>query len=270
MLNEYSLNDIYIRHAIDECPDDKYFVMHIHEQCEIYFFVTGNVEYLVEGSKYSLDENSIMIMRSAEAHKAKITGIEKYERYAINFPVSFMQSTDPEGRLTKAFTERDLGKNNMFSCSEIDMELVKMLFSEMCEGDDDYGRQLAINTHLPILLDMIRRAYNKRGNSEHNSKSLSESIVSYINNHIFEDISVPSLAEHFYLSPSQFSRIFRQATGAAPWEYITKKRLTAAKEKIRNGSSVQFAAESCGFGDYSSFYRAYVKHFGVSPGRDGK
>ena len=265
MLNEYSYGDIYIRHAIDDCPDDKYFVMHIHEQCEIYFFAEGNVEYLVEGSKYPLDENSLMIMRPAEAHKAKIAGTEKYERYAINFPVSFMRNIDPEGRLTKAFIERPLGKNNMFSCSEIDMELAKKLFSEMCESEDDYGRKLAINTHLPILLDMISRAYNNRENSDRRPQSTTERIVTYVNNHLFEDISVPKLAEHFYLSPSQFSRVFRKATGAAPWEYITKKRLTAAKEKIRNGFSAQNAAESCGFGDYSSFYRAYVKHFGCTP-----
>lgn len=265
MLNEYSFGNIYIRHAVDDCPDDKDFTMHIHQQCEIYFFISGNVEYLVEGSKYLLDENSLMIMQPAEAHKPKIIGNERYERYAINFPIDFANSIDPDGRLTKAFTERALGKNNMFSCYEIDMTLAKKLFSEMCEAEDNYGRQLAINTHLPILLDMITRSYNNRSNSEPKPQSTAERIVSYVNNHLFEDISVPKLAEHFYLSPSQFSRVFRQATGAAPWEYITKKRLTAAKEKIRSGSSAQIASESCGFGDYSSFYRAYVKHFGCSP-----
>ena len=43
------------------------------------------------------------------------------------------------------------------------------------------------------------------------------------------------------------------------------KRLTAAREKIRSGEAAQYAAESCGFGDYSTFYRAYVKYFGRSP-----
>lgn len=265
MLNEYSFDNIYIRHAIDNCPDDKEFTMHIHEQCEIYFFVSGNVEYLVEGSKYPLDENSLMIMRPAEAHKPKIIGKEKYERYAINFPVDFAADIDPEGRLAKAFTQRTLGKNNMLDASEIDTELVLKLLAEMCEIADDYTRQLTLKTHLMILLDMICRAYNKQVSVEHKPTSTSERIVAYVNNHLFDNISVPKLAEHFYLSTSQFSRVFRQATGAAPWEYITKKRLTAAKEKIRGGCSAQNAAESCGFGDYSAFYRAYVKHFGCAP-----
>lgn len=269
MLNEYSFGDIYIRHAVDEQPDDRYFTMHIHEQCEIYFFLSGKVEYLVEGSKYLLNENSLMIMRPAESHKPKIIGNDRYERYAINFSVSFVNSVDPEGRLVRAFTERPLGKNNMFSSSEIDIKLVNKLFSQMCSDNDDYDKQLTIKTHLLLLLDMINRAFYKKDSAGHKPQSTAEHIVMYVNNHLFEELSVPMLAKHFYLSTSQFSRVFRQATGAAPWEYIIKKRLTAAKEKIRSGSSAQSACESCGFGDYSSFYRAYTKHFGCAPKEDG-
>ncbi len=48
MLNEYSFGEIYIRHAIDDDPDEKDFTMHIHDLCEIYLFISGDVEYLVE------------------------------------------------------------------------------------------------------------------------------------------------------------------------------------------------------------------------------
>lgn len=268
MLNEYSFSDIYIRHAVDERPDDRDFTMHIHEQCEIYFFLSGEVEYLVEGSCYPLTEDTLMIMRPAESHKPRLTGSSRYERYAVNFPLSFASEADPESRLMRAFTQRQLGKGNMYTGAQIDMQLVRRLFSQMCRDDDDYGRQLTIKTHLMTLLDMISRASvaMEKGSSQPNSAA--ERIVLYVNEHLTEDISVPLLAGRFYLSPSQFSRVFRQATGAAPWEYITRKRLTAAKEMIRGGLSVQKACESCGFGDYSAFYRAYTKYFGCSPGKD--
>ena len=58
MLNEYDCHNTYIRHAIDEKPrlvnDD----MHIHSRCEIYFFISGKVDYLVEGSRYPLMPDS--------------------------------------------------------------------------------------------------------------------------------------------------------------------------------------------------------------------
>ncbi len=265
MLNEYSFGDIYIRHAIDHSPDETDFTMHIHDRCEIYFFVSGNVEYLVEGSKYPLNENSLMIMRPAEAHAPKITGSSTYERYAINFPLSFASPIDPDGWLTKAFSERQLGKDNMFSTPEMDMILAKKLFSEMCNNSDDYGKRLTINTHLITLLDMISRAWSEKKKTGHRQQSMAERIVMYVNEHLTEDISVPRLAEHFYISPSQFNRVFRLATGAAPWEYVIKKRLTIAKELLKNGISAQEAAERCGFGDYSVFYRAYIKNYGHAP-----
>ena len=267
MLNEYGSGDVYIRHAIDNTPDQKDFTMHIHDRCEVYFFISGNVEYLVEGSKYPLDENSLMIMRPAEAHSPKITGNGIYERYAVNFPYDFVKSIDTEMRLLTPFTERLLGKDNMFSAAELDMKLVRRLFSEMCSDNDDYGKRLTINTHLITLLDMINRAWGEKKMSGNKRQSTVERIVMYVNEHLTEDISVPKLAEHFYLSTSQFTRVFRQATGAAPWDYVIKKRLTVAKELLRNGVSAQETAESCGFGDYSVFYRAYTGFFGYPPKR---
>ena len=271
MLNEYNMGEIYIRHAIDELPDEKEFTMHIHDACEIYFFVSGRVEYLVEGSKYNLDRNDLMIIRPAESHTPRILESSRYERYAINFPVSFLSTLDPEYRLLRPFTERTLGKNNLYKSTDLNTELVSKLLYEICYGcEDAYDRALTGKTHLLMLLDMINRAFDKKENADNNPQSLSESVVAYVNKHLFEELRVPALAEHFYLSTSQFGRVFKQATGAAPWDYITKKRLTVAREMIGNGTSAQVVCERCGFGEYSSFYRAYKKHFGCSPKRDNE
>ena len=205
MLNEYSYGDIYIRHAIDIAPDGKDFTMHIHDRCEIYFFISGDVEYLVEGSKYPLVENSIMIMRPAEAHSPRITGKSTYERYAINFPLSFTDTLDPERRLTKAFTERTLGKDNMLCLSEEDMKLVKKLFSEMCSNNDDYGKRLTINTHLITLLDILNRAWSDKKTSGHKQQSTFERMVLYVNEHLTDDIcraaSGTLLSQHVAVQP---------------------------------------------------------------------
>lgn len=266
MMNEYYIDEIYVKHDISPKPNANDFTMHIHEYCEIYFFVRGKIEYLVEGSKYPLPDNSLMIMRPAEAHTPKIIEDACYERYAVNFPLSFVHRIDPEGMLLRPFFDRPLGKNNFYSDEEIDMDLLKKLFDEMCSvTENEYEKRLTVTTHIDMLLDMISRAFSKKNTGEFIPKSLSEKIIVYIEKHISEELSVPKLAEHFHLSSSQFTRVFKQATGAAPWEYITKKRLTAAKEKIRSGYTAKNACEACGFNDYSAFYRAYAKHFGISP-----
>lgn len=267
ILQEYRQDDFYVRHAVECYPDDKNFTMHIHEQCEIFFFILGRAEYLVEGSKYPLEHGSLLIMRPAESHRTRIIDSRRYERYAVNFAPAILNSIDPQGRMLIPFDDRPLGRGNLYYPSEIDSISLEELFREMCYCDgDDYGRRLKILTHLFTILDRINKAYIKRGAAEYTPpQSLGEKMVTYVNVHLFDELSVPLLADRFFLSTSQFSRIFKQATGAAPWEYITIKRLTAAKEKIRSGISAQSAGNSCGFGDYSAFYRAYTKYFGCAP-----
>lgn len=95
--------------------------------------------------------------------------------------------------------------------------------------------------------------------------TLSEQLVRYVNDMLCKEITVERLAEHFFLSTSQFSRLFKEATGASPWAYITAKRLIKARELLQSGKSAKNAAELCGFSDYSVFYKAYVKRFKVKP-----
>lgn len=266
MLNEFNMDDIYIRHAIDEEPVPTSSVMHIHDRCEIYFFVSGNVEYLVEGSRYPLEENSLLIMRPAESHTAKILEGKSYERFAINFPTSYLSSFDTGHRLMKPFLERPLGKDNLFLESDLDMSLVKKLLVRMTEPKDVYEKTITIGTHLPLLLFMIYEAFSQREYSAHNPSTFSERAVQYINNHLFEEITVSRLAAHFNLSVSQFGRAFRKSIGSSPWEYILRKRLASAKEMLQKGAGTQEACVACGFSDYSAFYRAFKKYLHESPG----
>lgn len=270
ILKVFGTDDLSTRYAVDEKPDDRYFEMHIHEQCEILYFISGNAEYLVEGSRYPLEPRCILIMRPSESHRMKILKSDRYERYVINFSVAEIDAVDAEHRLLKAFFERSLGRGNYYSPAELDGTKLDTLLDDMCScAEDEYGKRLKTLINLFAILDTINIAYLKRDCAEYPPpQNLSEKIVSYVNKNLLKDISIPTLAREFFLSTSQFSRIFKQATGAAPWEYITIKRLITARDMIRNGSSAQAASESCGFGNYSAFYRSYVKHFGNPPTRD--
>ena len=267
MLQEYDFGDLYVRHAVDDCPEDRFFAMHVHERYEIYYFVSGSAEYLVEGSRYPLEPGSLLVMRPVESHRVKILGSKPYERFALNFFPAVLDGIDPQQRLMKPFEDRPLGRGNLYAPAEFGDVDLERIFMQMCEpGEEDYGKRLKLLTGLIRLLDMLHEAYTQRGSAEYMPpQSLSEQMVSYVNMHLFDKLSVPDLAEQFFLSTSQFSRVFKQATGVAPWEYITIKRLTAAKEKIRRGIPANAASESCGFGDYSAFYRAYTKYFGCTP-----
>lgn len=61
------------------------------------------------------------------------------------------------------------------------------------------------------------------------------------------------------------NKVFRKATGTTVFDYLLHKRITAAQQLLITGYSAQEAASQAGFGDYSSFYRAYTRINGHSP-----
>ncbi len=263
ILKEYMTDQIYIRYALDEKPDGRKYDFHVHDTCEIFYFLEGDAEYLVEASSYPLEPGSLMIMRPGEAHCIRFHHPEKYTRYAVNFPLSLFDSFDPKRLLMKPYLDRELGQGNLFL-----MPGLESVFEAMCDASlDNYSRTVVLTSKIQVLLDLINTECRQRKIKPPAPQSLAEQAVSYVNRHIFDRISVTSLAEHFYLSKSQFCRIFKNTTGASPWDYITAKRLIAAKTMIARGSSAKTAAESCGFHDYSVFYRAYLKRFGTSPAK---
>ena len=95
-----------------------------------------------------------------------------------------------------------------------------------------------------------------------------ENIINYLNEHFNEPITLDSLAERFFLSKNHLNRSFRKATGTTVRDYLIGKRVTYVQQLLINGIPATQAASLAGFGDYTSFYHAYVKRFGHSPSQD--
>jgi AraC-like DNA-binding protein len=92
-------------------------------------------------------------------------------------------------------------------------------------------------------------------------------ILSYIEDHLSEDLTLTHLASQALVSPAHFSRVFRQMTGFHLPEYLNIKRMMLAKELlIRTSLPIHIIAERCCFTSVSHFYKTFRKHFGYTPG----
>ena len=95
-------------------------------------------------------------------------------------------------------------------------------------------------------------------------------ILRYIDAHLAEDLSIDILAEEFYISKFHMMRLFKQETGRSIHDYLQERRLLHARDLIRQGISATDSCFQSGFRSYSTFTRAYAKHFGTTPtGRKG-
>jgi AraC family transcriptional regulator len=58
-------------------------------------------------------------------------------------------------------------------------------------------------------------------------------VEDYVREHLAEEISLERLADLVQLSPFHFSRVFKQATGMTPLQFVTRERITLAQQLIR-------------------------------------
>ena len=265
-LFSYRDSELYSHHTIDPRPQADDFSMHAHEGMEIFYFLSGSGSYLVEGNLYPLKPHDILITRAAEAHKPIISPEEPYERIVIHFSPALLRPFDPELRLLEPFLDRPLGHQNLYpAASDPDGRLRAAFAGFTFDGVDV---RLNLTARLLLLLTTLDSVQEGLPRLHLPAQGLQAQLVRYVNEHLFEDISLQTVADHFYRSRSQISRIFHQATGSAMWEYITIKRLLAARAMLQRGETANAACLACGFSDYSSFYRAYQKHFHHSPRAD--
>ena len=264
VLYEYHSDLLYYHHSIDESPDVKSFSLHAHEQMEILLFISGHGKFFIEGVEYPLHPYDLAIIRSAETHRLILEPGTPYERVAIHFPSNIFDALDPQQHLLRPFLNRPLGRGNLFPSSQFpDARWHSALLNH------SYADSKEVHTHvLAMLLTILPElcdAFDQKNNQELPTQGLAAQIVTFVNAHLFEQISIQRISETFYCSPSHVSRIFRQATGSSLWDYILLKRLLAARALLQRGEPSGKACTACGFKDYSSFFRAYKARFGHAP-----
>lgn len=95
-------------------------------------------------------------------------------------------------------------------------------------------------------------------------------ILSYIDAHLCEPIALDAIACAAMVSKSSLCHLFADRMKISPKQYILKKKLALARARIADGMVPTEAALFVGYEDYSSFYRAYKKHYGTDPSSEKK
>lgn len=263
----YSGSEFSMHYSCDKKPNPVDFQMHTHENCELYYFESGKGTFKIEGAQYPLQHGDILIMSPAESHYIDIDPNYPYTRFSIHFDREIFSIFDKSGFLISPFTERASGCFNLYRAEDFGNDSYNIFIENLLRPAEN--RRIEIISNLMPLLNEIAIAFGKKSTESVNT-SLDHRIIKYINNNISNNITLDGICREFYISKPQLCRIFKSATGCTVWEYITVKRLVYAKALIAQGIQPTAAYSKCGFNDYSVFYRAYRKRYGVSPAKTEK
>ena len=229
----------------------------LHDCYEIYYFINGDVEYINKAIRKKINPGQIVVIPPGEYHQfSVINNIENYERCVIDIYPEF---------LDKSVVETALSDKDILSPEKNDRLINNFLYLKECIlklSKEDFSFILpAVATDIVFLI----KNYSGIKQLPDNPDTLSAKLMDYIDKHYRENIVLQKMSDSFHFSVSSLCHTFKRDFGISIKKYIIQKRMTASFLALQNGGKPEEVCSMYGFSNYSTFYRAYIKYFGISP-----
>ena len=240
---------------------------HYHDFDKIIFFISGKVNYHIEGKIYKLKPWDILLIKHNTIHSLSINPSTPYQRFILWLKPDFFS----QHNIMPLYNCFDISIKNNFNLirfSNDELPVIKSIIQQLSAQQENIFAQEILQTALitQILVHLNRSCLTPiESTTDVEYDQVICDILSYLNNNISEDLNVDKISTIFYLSKAHLMRKFKKHTGYSIHNYILQKRLYKASQLIKDGDNITTAALNCGFNDYSSFSRAFKKMHHLSP-----
>lgn len=257
---------VFADYACSEPPGQ--FEFHFHDNYELYFFLSGDAEMMVEQTRYPLQRGSLLAMGSNEIHRVFPAPTAPYERLTIHFDPHLIRSLPLQScNLLACFQNHAPGSQNATLLTDTAFTEYFHLAKELVAHarSDNYGSEALMLSCLTRLLVLANEAFHMAPHLPMSYSGFVPKAIAYIEDHRSEPFTVQDIAEVLSVNPFYLSHQFRQQTGVPIYHYILVKKIALSKLLLSQGLPAGDVCEQAGFGDYNNFSRTFKKYVGYSP-----
>ena len=228
-----------------------------HSYWELTYVDKGELLTTIDGVSYHLKQGDLIFYAPMQFHTQSTFEKISSSYLTINFKMNFNHA--------------DLLCNKIFSLKRDSYFIVTKLIEEL-SNDNLYSNDLSLCYLKQLIIQMLRL-----DNSHFHSKptthmqqtyenELLNDILLYIDDNIYEKISVSTLCEHFCISTSMLHSLFRKNMNNTAKNYINELKLSKSKELIRNSThTLSEISEMLGFSSIHYFSKKFKSYFNISP-----
>lgn len=246
-----------IKHTVTKSKNNiKAIDSHIHDECEIYVNLTGNVSFMVENRLYPVSRGDAIITRPYEYHHCVYKDdFREHDHFWILFSVSGNE------KLFDLFFKRGYGENNLITLEENEREELIRLCSHMTENELSELEKYECFFRIIGLLNKNNQGSELKGKMSPDMALA----ISYIEKNLTDELSIADIADAIHVSVNTIERRFHECLKLTPTEFIRRKRLIRAAGMLREGYSVLEAGVGSGFNDNSYFIKLFRENYGITP-----
>lgn len=261
-------------HLVDTHRDVSYSNSHIQLHSHAFYELiycrnTCGAEYLIGSERYRLMRGDLIFVPPGVSHRPLLPEqiSEPYKRYVLWMSQTFMEQYAEY--FPYPFTEKQTCASMLRTGGTKWHDKLAELFRmgvEESERQED-GWEAAVIGNTITLLTQIKRATNDQTAHalEAEKPELLDRIMEYVELNYDKEMVIGEVAKTFFVSASTVSHLFKQKMGISFYRYVTQRRLIEAKKLIEKDFHLEQVAMQVGFEEYSGFFRAFKKEYGISP-----
>lgn len=245
---------------------------HTHNYYEIYVYRSGSVKLSVEDKLYEVRGGDIVIIPPFTIHQLIPIGENTvYDRIYLHVTETCLSSLQFNGiSLLKPLWMAGKQKHYHFhiSCEDDYQRIYERMFElYRSKREDCYGKEMLNRARIIEIITLINKHIIEdiTPRIAAHENQIIDHVLTYINEHYSEAITLDSLANTFYMNKYSLTKLFKEQTNLTIHNYITLKRINTAKQEMMRGTSPSEVCFLVGYKDYSSFYRAFVAQEHLSP-----
>lgn len=235
---------------------------HHHEFYELYLFLNGHAEFLLQERAVSLSRNTLLLIPPGCSHSLRFLDEDSvYQRTVLWIQPELLSSVSAE----------DWSDPLELRLSEPDGAIIGQLLS-LLNGEQDRlerdlsefeGRDIVFADYIRLIFIYLVRLRDQSGSAN----AFLRRTQAYLNAHLAGDLRAETIAAALHMGKTHLMRRFHAESGVSLHQYIVKLRLQRARRLLARGVSAGESAVQAGFSDYTTFYKAFVRAYGLSPSR---
>lgn len=238
---------------------------HLHTYVEILYNIHGCKSFFADGKYYKCEGNDLFIIPPTTVHKAVFPS-EVYDRCIIDISAEIINALLTFPFVTKEDLFLFLHHQEEIPCAVRLDEKEHIYFMKLV---DKYNAGSGID-RLCVLVELLCHIKNCFKKAPKNilqpiPDNLADEVILYIENHLYENITVFKISNDLYISESPLCREFKKITGLTVKKYITARKIAETCRLLYMGYSAKEAAAKLNFKDYTSFIRTFKNETNTTP-----